>query len=302
VTAANDEIQVYARASDGQIRYRSKIGTASWGPWTRVAGITASRVDDLSELDCAYDAGTNAVTLTAMAKSPAGSALSATGSNGVFDDWTTPLGTASYAYHRIAVAVDPRRTYYGSVSYSTAYFSWVSDGTSGPLPSPPDNYAVTAPVDMVYISGGTSFDLHVIQRNTNNEIVHQVYYQPSTPAFWQPVARNAVIAFNETVLPSISPSVCGRNDVIDPTVHVAMVAGGNPWYAHSGTYVVGSGSTSSFAWSQWERMSDDILASAPDCSVDSSDVVSLVARKSDGTIVRVYGTAGSWTTENLGTY
>jgi hypothetical protein len=150
--------------------------------------------------------------------------------------------------------------------------------------------------------GASPLNLHVIQRDANNQIVHQTHYQPATPATWQPPERDTVIAFSGTGLPSMSPTVCARDGTIGgTTIHAAMVAGGTLRYARSGQYQHAY-VTSSFGWSGWEVMSGESVASSPDCSVDSSDTVTVVARKSDGTIVRVYGTTGSWTTENLGTY
>ncbi len=219
----------------------------------------------------------------------------------MFNSWTTPFqGTCGY--EGVAIAGGNTRTYYGCVSASTSFFTLVQGSTTTNLPAPPDNGPIASALDMLEGGGNTSYDLHVIQRDSSGRIVHQVYYQPSTPSFWQPAGREIAIGLGGDIGPSMSPTICARSDVYFPTLHAAILAGGNLWYAHSGTYVTGSGDTTSFNWSGWERISSDTIVSSPDCSVTSSDVVSVVARKNDGTIVRVYGSSGSWVTENLGTY
>jgi len=162
--------------------------------------------------------------------------------------------------------------------------------------APPAIFPLTSAPDIAIMQGPDSHLLMVAFANAQ-----MVYYDMSygRSSAWLPAS---FVSPPASTTYSYSPTICTQSANNDFTRHVAAVAGGELYYAHSAKDWPTDGSAVSF--STWQRAGSAVPRSSPDCVVTSDNTVHIVLLTSTGTIADVHrtGVSGNWATTDLGSF
>jgi hypothetical protein len=277
---------VFGRGNDVKIHEKANANGTGWGAWAALS-LDATVLDVRSDLDCGADSS-DAIHLVATGANPLGAFMHATGSGATFNPFVREFPSQTFTTPGAAIAFGPSSSYI--IGAFGPIVDQVSNGTYTQL-TPITNLVnpLVSAVDLAYIGG---LRLLVAFDNSGQLATYGNYFATSAPPSWE--SPELIEPPNGTSF-TFSPSVCGDDGLMaDTVVHVVAVASGQVW----DTWTSGWGSTE---FSAWERIGTQ-GASAPDCTIMGDETVHVVTLSDAGHILDIYGSPGSWTTTDLGTF
>jgi len=280
-------IEIFAHGSDHNI-YRRPFSSGVFGPWQALIGLDGSQIDARSDLDCAGQPTATRVAGTGMN----GEFLEAIGLGTSFNPLTRQFPSTSFD-PSCSVATIPYTSYawLAGIGASGIRLNELNGSTATDLPRPQSDQA-SAP-DLAALALVGQYSVYVAAFNTAKQLAVDEYLASSSSTSWQPPV---VLAPPMAKAFEFSPTICadsgegGGNGAHKK--HLAAVAGSTLWYAE------GDGRPLTF--SAWEQI-DTGVTSAPDCTVLNDSTVHVVSLRSGGNVVDVFGSAGSWQKQDLGT-
>ena len=290
---------VYGRGDDGHI-YANSYSPGAQPAWTVVAGIDASTVAPSSDLDCNFYANSGSGTdiqMVALGSMPLGSVLRASGT-----------GTAFSPFSVQSMPGSPVLDQSPSVVPDSPFDIVITNPAGGTLPTSltlleyGSNLmisATTSPTPTKSIISGTDVDVGILNFST---LAVVAFMSDGTMGLfgWTNYMGSGWGAPTYFAAPSgatfqYSPGVCRAHITGGLASHLVVTAGDQLW--HSQPDSTGTGYTA------WEKISDVVVASAPDCTVASDNaLVSATALTTTGTILHVHGSNGAFTSVDLGTF
>ena len=288
VSVPEGESHVYAIASDGQKSVYTRT-TSEPNDWSKVSGLTNSKINVLSDIDCAANASGNVFRLSTLGI--VGEVYEATGSGVLYNDFvelfdgalTSPSVTVGYndaVFNLAATAAFNVEYLYQETSYPACNYS----------------YNLTSGVDGGLIGQNMGLEGWIVFFNENDQLIlHRAQLSSATAQFCQvsQYAR-ALSSLPDSNEFEYSPAVCIRPIGYGTQMGYVVVAGG-------GDLWVSTVEQGTAAQSLWEAVELNDVASSPDCSVESDGTANIVVRGTDGNIFHVRGTPGTWEFNDLGT-
>ncbi|HTQ07170.1 MAG TPA: hypothetical protein VMI54_25110, partial [Polyangiaceae bacterium] len=304
VTAPDlQNIQIFA--TNGQHIYSSAFSGATKGAWTSLPNLDASVLDARSDLDCT--SGSTIVQIAATGSNPVGAYMRSTGFGTAFNAFVRDLTTTTPAtfnppggsvamwpgesptdgrYQMAAAGGNPIWIFYQSSDFITQ----ISPDNITSLTSAPD----------IFMQNGSNASHFLMAAFLADGSLYEYDFNWAQSNYWLPTAQVSPPS-GKTF--TYSPTICATSDNgnSDYTRHLAAVAGGKLYYAHSDP---GWPSDTSMptSFSAWETAGTATPGSSPDCFVTSDDKVHIVMLTSTGTIAHIYGNTGNFTTQDLGGY
>jgi hypothetical protein len=281
-------VVAFALGSDHKIHEQSNGGTG-WASWGTLSSLDASGIDVRSDLDCSAD-GSGLVHIAATSSNPAGAAIHAYGSGLSFNPFTREFPTQTFATPGAAIAFHPFQFDYVLGAFGPTFESVASDGTASiltPITTLGSPFATT--VDVAYVAGSFGQRLIAGFDNSGKLSVYVNYLPASAPPYWSTIVMLSPptgTTFN------FSPSICGDAGLTaTQRNHLIAVAGGHVFDTYSDS-----------SYAAWEQISTQQIGSAPDCALMGDQTVHVVALNTAGHVIDIYGSPGSWTTTDLGSF
>lgn len=281
---------VFGHGVDGAVHQRAYL-SGSWQPWTSL-NIDTAAIDPNSSLDCSGNG--NIIQLVAVTSNPAGEILQTSGSGDQFSEFTHVLGTEAFSPLAASIAAWPSGDDYMLGAFDTGPVLWTVEGQT------------FTPVGQ--ISG---------QVNSFNSAIH-VGIQLQNPA-----QIRLVVGYETSgQLGIYANALVGQQQHWEAPIYLSPPAGTfayapaicvNEWASANYTiHVVGSTSNGqiwdtytpqleSTPFSGWEEVGSG-AASAVDCTLMSDGTVRIVALDSQGHVLDLSGSPGSWTKTDLGVF
>ena len=277
---------VFGRGNDSKIHEKANGNGAGWGAWAALS-LDVTVLDVRSDLDCAADSS-DAIHLVATGSNPLGAFMHATGSGTTFNAFVREFPSQTFTTPGASIALR------GDLYMLGASGPIVDDVTNGAYTeiTPITDLAnsLTSAIDLADVPP-TGLQILAAFDSGGLLATYGKYFPTSEPPFW---ALEGLQPPNGTSF-SFSPSVCADDGLMaDSVVHVVAVASGQVWDTWTPDW-------GSIGFSPWERIGTQ-GASAPDCTMMGDETVHVVTLNSAGHILDIYGSPGSWTTTDLGTF
>ncbi len=280
-------VVAFALGSDHKIHEQSNGGTG-WSSWATLSSLDASAIDVHSDLDCSSDGG-GTLHIVATSSNPLGAVIHTFGSGTSFTPFTREFPAQTFATPGAAIAFLPFNYGYVLGAFGPAFEDVSSGGTATTLtPITTLGSPLATAIDVAYVGGSFAQRLLAAFDNSGKLSVYVNYLPGSAPPYWATVVQlqpPSGTAFN------FSPSICGDAGLTaTQRIHLVAVADGELWDTYSDS-----------SYSTWERIGTE-AASAPDCALMGDQTVHVVALNNAGHVLDIYGSPGSWTTTDLGTF
>jgi hypothetical protein len=282
-------VVAFALGSDHKIHEQSNGGTG-WASWVTVSSLDASAIDFHSDLDCSSDVG-GILHIVATGSSPLGAVMHAFGSGTSFNPFVREFPSYTFSTPGAAIAFLPFGSDYvlGAFGPEPVLEDVSSDGTTTTLtPITTLGSPLTTAVDVAYVGGSFGQRLLAGYDSSGKMSAYVNYLPGSEPSYWSTVVQMqppSGTTFN------FSPTICGDAGLTaTQRIHIIAVANGQVWDTYSDS-----------SYSGWERIGTQ-AASAPDCALMGDQTVHVVTLSNAGHILDIYGSPGSWTTTDLGTF
>ena len=281
-------VETFARGVDQRI-HRRVFSNARWGAWADIQGLDATSIDARSDLDCA--AVSDAVHLVASGTKPVGAILHAFGFGTSYNPFLRELPSAAFspspsitivgggASFRVGAGLPYPEVYDVDLNGDFQFRLTPITTQTSPITSGLDLATEVNTTLLVAYEGSATLALHRVSRSSGGA------------SWFDPIVLPAPVSGGY----SLTPTICVENNQMGGYVHhVVVVAAGNLWHA--------AADWSSNVFSTWERVSQQEIASSPDCASTSNGTVHIVALGPTGTVLDVSGKTGSWSVTDLGTY
>lgn len=280
-------VVAFALGSDHKVHEQSNGGTG-WSSWAALSSLDASAIDVHSDLDCSSDGG-GTLHIVATSSNPPGAVIHTFGSGTSFNPFTREFPAQTFATPGAAIAFLPFNYGYVLGAFGPAFEDVSSGGTATTLtPITTLGSPLATAVDVAYVGGSFAQRLLAAFDNSGKLSVYVNYLPGSAPPYWATVVQ--LQPPSGTVF-NFSPSICGDAGLTaTQRIHLVAVADGELWDTYSDS-----------SYSTWERIGTQ-AASAPDCALMGDQTVHVVTLNNAGHVLDIYGSPGSWTTTDLGTF
>ena len=224
-----------------------------------------------------------------LESAPPGAVIHTFGSGTSFNPFTREFPAQTFATPGAAIAFLPFNYGYVLGAFGPAFEDVSSGGTATTLtPITTLGSPLATAVDVAYVGGSFAQRLLAAFDNSGKLSVYVNYLPGSAPPYWATVVQ--LQPPSGTVF-NFSPSICGDAGLTaTQRIHLVAVADGELWDTYSDS-----------SYSTWERIGTQ-AASAPDCALMGDQTVHVVTLNNAGHVLDIYGSPGSWTTTDLGTF
>ncbi|HKO53357.1 MAG TPA: hypothetical protein VJV79_36865 [Polyangiaceae bacterium] len=280
-------VEVFGKGDDKKI-YRRAIDGNALGSWAVLAGLDGTAIDSRSDLDCAGNA--DSIHIVAVGNNPTGALLSAAGFGTTYGAFARALPQRVFLPSATVAVVGSGYYWLSGLTTSSVYGEGLDPLPRVLVPTNLQNLPWTG-LDSAYLSGSSVSYYYLATFDSTAQLaVYILQFTQGGPVWLTP-----------RVLPpptgkqyERTPTICGyRSSDVTLRVHLAATAGGQLWHAYS------AGGEAPF--SEWVLTGNQGgVTSAPDCATTSDGSVHIVALDSAAGVVKVSGSSGAFTTQQLG--